>query len=378
MAAASLLPGYYLGLMSGTSMDAVDAVLAVAEAGTFRVHAARAEPLPGPVAERLRRLALPGPADPAGPDPVDELGALDRLVGELFAAAAKGLLAEAGVAASEVRAIGSHGQTLRHRPRSPHPFTLQVGDPNLVAEHTGITVVADFRRRDVALGGQGAPLVPAFHAAVFADPREYRAVLNLGGIANLTLLPPGEAVTGFDTGPANTLLDAWARRHLGTPCDEDGRWAAAGRVDEALLHRLLAHPFLALPPPKSTGPEEFSPAWLDAELAALGHAPAPADVQATLGEFTARTVAEMLAPRPPARLVACGGGARNPHLMGRLGALLPGTRVESSAAYSIDPGHVEAAAFAWLAARTLAGLPGNLPSVTGARRAAVLGAVWPA
>lgn len=378
LAAAPLLPGYYLGLMSGTSMDAVDAVLAEATPEAFSVRAARALPLPAAVAERLRRLALPGPADPAGPDLVDELGTADRLVAELFAEAALALLAAAGVAATAVRAIGSHGQTLRHRPRGDHPFTLQVGDPNLIAMRTGIPVVSDFRRRDVALGGQGAPLVPAFHAAVFADPGEYRAVLNLGGIANLTLLPPGADVTGFDTGPANTLLDAWARRHLGTRCDEDGRWAASGRVDAALLDRLLQHPFLALPAPKSTGPEEFSPAWLDAGLAALGHAPAPADVQATLAEFTARTVADALAPRHPARLVACGGGARNPFLMARLAALLPATRVESSAAHSIDPEHVEAAAFAWLAARTLAGLPGNLPSVTGAERPAVLGAVWPA
>jgi anhydro-N-acetylmuramic acid kinase len=363
--------------MSGTSMDAVDAVLAEAGAADFRVRAARSVDLPVDLASRLRRLAVPGEPGEETLDAVDELGALDRLMGELFAGAATGLLAEAGVPPAEVRAIGSHGQTLRHRPRGTHPFTLQVGDPNVIASRTGITVVADFRRRDVALGGQGAPLVPAFHAAVFADPGEHRAVLNLGGIANLTLLPPDGAVTGFDTGPANTLLDAWARRHRDGRFDEGGRWAAAGQVDAALLARLLAHPFLALAAPKSTGPEEFTPAWLDTVLAGLDTAPAPADVQATLAEFTARTVADALSPCP-ARVVACGGGVHNRHLLDRLAALLPDTTVESSAAHGVDPDHVEAAAFAWLAARTLAGLPGNLPAVTGARQAAVLGAVWPA
>ena len=363
--------------MSGTSMDAVDAVLAEASGEDFVVRATRSVALPEPVALALRRLAVPGSNFAAEPDALDELGRLDREVAELFAGAAIGLLAAAGVNARDVRAIGSHGQTLRHRPRAARPFTLQVGDPNVIATATGIAVVADFRRRDVALGGQGAPLVPAFHAAVLADPGEYRAVLNIGGIANLTLLPPGGAVTGFDTGPGNTLMDAWARRHLGRPYDAGGAWAASGHVDLPLLQRLLAHPYLAMPPPKSTGPEDFSPAWLEQALGGAG-ALEPVDVQATLCEFTARTVAAGLGDRPPARLVACGGGAHNRALLARLAALLPETRVERSSAHGIDPDYVEAAAFAWLAARTLAGLPGNLPGVTGASRAAVLGAVWPA
>lgn len=363
--------------MSGTSMDAVDAVLAQATGETFTVRAARSVELPAPLAARLRSLAVPGAARASAADPIDELGRLDHEVAVLFAAAADGLLAAAGVAAGEVRAIGSHGQTLRHRPRGAQAFTLQVGDPNLIATTTRIPVVADFRRRDVALGGQGAPLVPAFHAAVFANPAERRAVLNLGGIANLTMLPPGGPVTGFDTGPGNTLMDAWSRRHLGLAFDAGGAWAASGRVDRPLLQALLAHPYLALPPPKSTGPEDFSPAWLDETLAAAGTVD-PADVQATLCEFTARTVVAGLGDRPPARVIACGGGAHNPALLERIAALAPGTSVESSAAHDIDPDYVEAAAFAWLAARTLAGLPGNLPAVTGARSEAVLGAVWPA
>ena len=363
--------------MSGTSMDAVDAVLAETRGDDFTVRAARSVALPGPVAEALRRLAVPGSPCSAESDALDELGRLDREVAELFAGAAVGLLAAAGIDAGAVRAIGSHGQTLRHRPRSARPFTLQIGDPNVIASATGIAVVADFRRRDVALGGQGAPLVPAFHAAVLGDPGEYRAVLNIGGIANLTLLPPGGPVTGFDTGPGNTLMDAWARRHLGRPYDAGGAWGASGQADTRLLEQLLAHPYLAMSPPKSTGPEDFSPAWLESLLSGAA-ALEPVDVQATLCEFTARTVVDALGDRGPARLVACGGGAHNRALLDRIAALAPATTVESSSAHGIDPDYVEATAFAWLAARTLAGLPGNLPAVTGASHAAVLGAVWPA
>ena len=358
-------------------MDAVDAVLAEAAADAFRVIAAQRVAMPAPLAARLRRLALPGSSDADGGDPIDELGDLDQLVGELFAGAATGLLAAAGIGPADVLAIGSHGQTLRHRPRAPRPFTLQIGDPNVISARTGIPVVADFRRRDMALGGQGAPLVPAFHQAVFAHADEYRAVLNLGGVANLTLLPPAGPVTGFDTGPANNLMDAWARRHLERDYDQHGAWAASGAVSPALLAAMLAHPYLALRPPKSTGPEDFTIGWLEAAVADAGH-PAAADVQSTLCEFTAATVAAALGAPAPALLVACGGGAHNRELLARLEARLPATRVESSAAHGIDPDHVEAAAFAWLAARTLAGRSGNLPSVTGASRAAVLGAVWPA
>jgi anhydro-N-acetylmuramic acid kinase len=357
-------------------MDAVDAALAEAGGDEFRVLAARAAPFPDGLAARLRRLAMPGAFASGAHDAIDELGELDQLAGEAFAAAALALLAQCGLAPERVRAIGSHGQTLRHRPRGTAPFTLQIGDPNRIAARTGIPVVADFRRRDMALGGQGAPLVPGFHAAVFAAAGEYRAVLNLGGVANLTLLEPGLLVSGFDTGPANGLMDAWARRHLGRPYDEDGAWAASGQPSEPLLEALLEHPFLALPPPKSTGPEDFTVAWLEGVAARFGP-PAPVVVQATLCEFTAASVAVALGPSPPQRLIVCGGGSHNRQLLKRLAARLPGTTIEDSGRHGVDPDHVEAAAFAWLAARTLAGLPGNLPSVTGAGRAAVLGAVWP-
>jgi anhydro-N-acetylmuramic acid kinase len=356
-------------------MDAVDAVLAEAAGGRFRVLAARRVALPTPLALRLRRLATPGGLATANLDPIDELGELDTLVGELFAGAALGLLAAAGVEPAQVRAVGSHGQTVRHRPRHPHPFTLQIGDPNVIAARTGIPVVAAFRRQAGALGARAPPLAPAFHAAVFASPAERRAVLNLGGIANLTLLVPGTPVTGFDTGPANGLMDAWTRRHLGCAYDEDGAWGASGTVSAPLLAALQAHPFLAMPPPKSTGPEDFTLDWLLDCIARAGH-PQPADVQATLCEFSAATIADALSAHPPARLVVCGGGVHNGALLARLGARLPGVVVESSTRHGLDPDQVEAAAFAWLAARTLAGLPGNLPEVTGAAHAAVLGGCW--
>ncbi|MEJ2514995.1 MAG: anhydro-N-acetylmuramic acid kinase [Gammaproteobacteria bacterium] len=359
----------FVGLMSGTSADAVDAVLASIDGSRFVVEADLSTPIPADLQTALRDLARAGD--------IDQLGSLDVAVGELFAHAVLSLLDQAGVDAGAVRAIGSHGQTARHRPRAERRFTLQIGDPNIIAARTGITTVADFRRRDVALGGQGAPLVPAFHAAVLADPAESRAVLNIGGIGNVTRLVPGQPVTGFDTGPGNVLMDAWARRHLGTPWDESGRWAASGTPDAALLDRLMTHPFLALAPPKSTGPEDFSLEWLDGVLASDGGRHDPATVQATLAEFTATTVGRALEAQPPDRILVCGGGARNPHLLRRIAAHGSGAAVETTEAAGIAPDLVEASAFAWLASRTLAGLAGNVPSVTGARQPAILGGIYP-
>jgi anhydro-N-acetylmuramic acid kinase len=314
---------------------------------------------------------------------LDEFGALDVQVADAFADAALALLRDAGVAPREVRALGSHGQTIRHRPAGPafdgqNPFTLQIGDAHRIAERTGITTVADFRRRDVAAGGHGAPLLPALHAALLHDAREPRAVLNLGGIANLTLLPVDGPVRGFDTGPANALLDAWCQRHTGAAFDADGAFAAAGVVDAALLARLLDEPWFAAPPPKSTGREHFHLDWLAARL---GTAPLrPQDVQATLLALTTRTVADALRATQPEtrRVLACGGGVHNPVLLARLSAELPGVQVESTAAHGVDPDFVEAMGFAWLARQTLAGRPGNLPAVTGARGPRVLGAIHPA
>ena len=360
----------WVGLMSGTSMDGIDAVLVRFDGDRPHILASRLFPWPAATCERLRRAASGEPLA-AG-----ELAALDSEAGEVLAQAALAVMADSPL---PVRAIGSHGQTLAHAPDAEHPATLQIGNPALIAERTGVTTVADFRHRDIAAGGQGAPLVPAFHAALFRTPEEDRAVLNLGGIANLTLLPasPEIPVSGFDTGPANCLLDLWARRHLGQDHDADGALAARGRVLLELLQRLREDPYFAAVPPKSTGTDHFSGEWLAQRLAGI-EAP-PEDVQATLVALTAETVAEALRSTLPAarRLLVCGGGVHNPVLMQALEKRLP-CPLQSTAAQGLDPDWVEATAFAWLARRTLQGLPGNLPTVTGAAGPRVLGAVYPA
>lgn len=370
--------GLYLGLMSGTSADGIDAALvAFAADGACRLLAGGT--FPWDAATRAQLLAL---GQGGHVDSLDEIGTLDVAIGEAFAQAALRLLAQAGVAREAVRAIGSHGQTIRHRPHGAahdgrHPFTWQLGDAHVIAERTGIATVADFRRRDVAAGGHGAPLVPAFHAALLHDAGEDRAVLNLGGIANFTLLPAHGEVRGFDTGPANALLDAWCLRHLGHPFDEDGAFAARGAVDAGLLARLREDPWFDRPPPKSTGREHFHLGWLEARLRGGER---PEDVQATLLELTATTVAEALRRTQPAtrRVIACGGGVRNRQLMARLAARLDGIALEDSARYGLDGDFVEAMAFAWLARQCLLGCAGNVPSVTGAAGPRVLGVIHPA
>ncbi len=353
-------------------MDGIDAALLGLEPRPTLL-AARLTRYPATLRARLEAVVRSGAAT------LDELGELHVAVGSAFATAALDLLAQAGVAREAVAAIGSHGQTVRHGAGRPTPFTLQIGDPSTIAERTGITTVADFRSRDMAAGGQGAPLLPAFHAAVLASPAECRAILNLGGIANLTRLCPGEDVLGFDTGPANCLLDAWCGATGGGEHDAGGALAGRGQVDGELLAALLAEPYFALPAPKSTGRELFDLGWLRAKgggrLARLG----AADVQATLAELTARTVAAAFGREigQAGRLICCGGGVHNPDLLRRLAANLPETVVETTAAYGLDPDYVEAAGFAWLAAQTLAGRPGNLPSVTGAAGSRRLGGIFP-
>lgn len=363
----------FMGLMSGTSADGIDAVLL-----EFRpephLAATHFTPYAESLRERVRRVA----SGRYAADALDEAGSLDTELGELFAAAALALLERSGVAREKVRAIGSHGQTLRHQPRLAHPFTSQIADPNVIAARTGIAVVADFRRRDVALGGQGAPLLPAFHRAAFGHAAEERVVVNVGGIANVTLLPSKGEVRGFDTGPGNVLMDLVAREELGEPHDADGRVAAKGKVDDKLLAALLQDGYFTRRPPKSTGPEHFNKAWLEAGLA--GRKLRTEDLLATLAELTARSIAEAIhAEGPEARQVyVCGGGVHNAHLMARLAAQLPEAKVGSTAALGIHPDWVEAAGFAWLARETLAGRPGNLPSVTGAGKYTILGAIYPA
>ena len=367
----------YLGLISGTSADGIDAALVRFEdsptgLGCELVHGRTFAWDP---ALRAQWVALGQGADNVS---LDGLGSLDGLAARAFADAASALLEEAGVPRGRVRALGSHGQTIRHRPHADPPFTWQLGDGNVIAERSGIDTVADFRRRDVAAGGHGAPLMPAFHAALLGSLQEDRAVLNLGGIGNFTLLPRVGDVRGFDTGPANALMDAWCARHTGRAYDAGGAFAASGLVDAALLARLLADPWFALAPPKSTGREQFHLDWLQARMGEVTIS--PADVQATLLELTARTVADALQITQPAtrRVLVCGGGVHNAVLMARLAAHLPQAVVESTAAHGLDPDYVEAMGFAWLARETLAGRSGNLPAVTGAVGRRVLGVVYPA
>ncbi len=365
----------FLGLMSGTSADGIDAALVQFGEGGDRCRLVAGLTRPWDAALRQELIALGQGGDITS---LDALGRLDAEVAIAFAAAANQLLDETGIAAHRVRAIGSHGQTVRHRPLSNPAFTWQLGDGNRIAELTGITTVADFRRRDVAAGGHGAPLMPAFHLAMLGTADEDRAVLNLGGIANLTLIPRQGTVRGFDTGPANALLDGWCQLHLGQPFDAGGAFAASGQVDNELLQRLRAEPWFATPPPKSTGREQFHLDWLRGHLG--GQARAAADVQATLLELTALTVAEALLAQQPdtRRLLVCGGGVHNPVLLQRLAAHLPQVAIGSSAGHGLDPDYLEAMGFAWLARQTLEGLPGNLEAVTGARGPRILGAIHPA
>jgi anhydro-N-acetylmuramic acid kinase len=358
--------------MSGTSIDAIDAVLLEVTDKSMQVRASHRHAWPEVLQSRLQKMV----ETPQGAV-IDELGALDTAVAVEFAAAAQGLLLASATPRAAVRAIGSHGQTVRHRPRDTLPFTMQIGDPNVIAERLQIDVVADFRRRDVAAGGEGAPLVPAFHAAAFARAGENRVIANIGGIANVSMLHADGSVTGFDTGPGNCLMDGWMRRWRGEPFDRDGAWAASGETDVELLERMLAEPYFHLPAPKSTGRELFNAAWLAGQLRGLQVS--AVNVQTTLAELTARTIAATLPDAGAGRRLAlvCGGGARNQQLLNRLRSLAPDWTVETTAAHGIAVEHVEAATFAWLAHRYLGGLPGNLPSVTGARHPAVLGALFP-
>lgn len=354
--------------MSGTSLDGVDAVLADARGGGFRLLASAHLSYPAKLRSRL--LALQESAH----DEIHRAALLANEVSDLYADAVRRLLGRARVGARAVAAIGCHGQTVRHRPGDG--YTLQLVNGARLAEQSGISVVCDFRSRDIAASGEGAPLVPAFHRAMFANARRSRAVVNVGGIANLTSLPARGTVTGFDCGPGNCLLDAWIREKRRKRYDARGAWAARGRVIAPLLAKLLAHSFFRRRPPKSTGREEFNLRWVKRALSGRERA---ADVQATLTELTAVTIARAVRRycAGAREVFVCGGGSRNRTLLARLAALLPGQRVATTAVLGIEPEHVEALAFAWLARQALRREPGNLPAVTGARGPRVLGAIYP-
>ena len=367
----------YVGLMSGTSLDAVDAAL-VQFGDSVSLIATCEHPIPETTRTEIAQISAPGN------DEIERLGPLDRRLGALFAEATLNLLHKAELSPAAVTAIGSHGQTIRHQPASSgkpseQAFTLQIGDPNSIAELTGITTVADFRRRDIAAGGEGAPLAPAFHAAVFAQSSSNRAIVNIGGIANATVLQGDTLIGGFDTGPGNTLLDHWVKRHQGRPYDRDGGWSAEGVPQQALLEALFQDPYFARTGPRSTGKEQFHLAWLERALNRLD-AIAPQDVQATLAELTAQSIARGIKETGVVidEVYVCGGGALNTDLMRRLYHHLPNTTLNTTATLGIDPQWVEAAAFAWLAHQSMNSLAGNAPVVTGADGYRVLGGIYPA
>lgn len=367
------LTDLYMGLMSGTSADGIDAALLdMADGSPTLVHSVSLT-YPPDLRRRIVEMAS------ATTTRLEDLGQLDHVLGQAFADAAIQLIAEAGIAADDVRAIGCHGQTVRHRPALESPFSLQIGDPNLIAARTGITTVADFRRRDMALGGQGAPLVPAFHKAAFGSTSANRVVVNIGGIANLTVLASDGTVSGFDTGPGNVLLDQNIAACRGEAFDRDGGWAASGRASESLLSQMLSDPYFIASPPKSTGPEYFNLRWLTAHRKQCKTDAEGADLQATLAELTARSIAAAIDDQAQRfeRVLLCGGGTHNADLVARLAWCLPDTPIDDTTCAGIDPDFVEAAAFAWLAYQTTHGLPGNVPAVTGASAPSVIGAIYP-
>ncbi|MGC8120126.1 anhydro-N-acetylmuramic acid kinase [Marinobacter sp. VGCF2001] len=364
---------YWLGLMSGTSMDAVDAALVSFENSGLAIHKTHSLPYPDPLRQRLL-LATQNQADP------DELGELDSLVGQHFAATAAELIDNAGISRSQIRAVGSHGQTIRHQPAGKAPFSTQIGNAAWISEQLGVTTVSDFRSRDIAAGGQGAPLVPAFHQWLFASPEQDRCILNLGGIANITWLPAGarKPVIGFDTGPANALLDAWCLDQTGRHYDDNGHMASEGTVHSGLLASMLSDAYFGKAAPKSTGKERFNIEWVRTHLQRFEGIPAE-DVQRTLLQLTVTTILQQL-PQETADMgvYACGGGTSNTVLMRELKMGLGSVTLNTTDALGLDPQWVEPVAFAWLARQTLSHLPGNLPEVTGASGERVLGAIFPA
>lgn len=373
-------PKLYVGLMSGTSMDGCDAVLIAEEQDEIHFVAGITQAYPNTLRNQLIDLCHAPMVN------LEQLLAMDIHLARFYASTVQSLLAATNVTADQISAIGSHGQTIRHLPGGENPSSLQIGDPNLLAELSGITVVADFRRRDIAAGGQGAPLVPAFHNTIFRSTQYHRVILNIGGMANITVLPkdPDQPVRGFDTGPGNILLDSWAQRHIGSPFDTNGAWGSGGKVNRHLLAELLADNYFALAPPKSTGREYFNLEWLEQALLRCKQTPATPqqvqNIQATLCALTAESIAQAISQHAPhtQQLLICGGGWHSQPLVDNLRALLKDCDIMSTEHAGIHPDWVEGAAFAWLAAQRLQQMPGNLPEVTGARHLVVLGAIYAA
>lgn len=363
---------YYIGLMSGTSMDAIDTALVRFDNDSFKLTEYEQYPLDNQVRIHVRELTAASPQA--------DIDKYHTLLGTLFAGAVLKLIRQSGIPAEDITAIGSHGQTILHLPDADPPRTLQIGDAAVIADTTGITTVADFRRMDMEAGGQGAPLAPALHASLFRSAETNRCILNLGGIANITVLPAdmNEAVTGFDTGPGNGLLDDWNRLHNHTDMDTDGNWALSGTPDRDLLKLCLADPYFNRSFPKSTGRDYFNMQWLQQMLGRLGTGVRPEDIQATLLQLTVTSIADAIKALAVKinELYLCGGGTHNSAMVNGLGEQLPGISIKSTQKLGLDPDAVEAVTFAWLAKRRLEGKPGNLPSVTGASRPVLLGTIY--
>ena len=365
----------YIGLMSGTSMDGIDAALVEFNEDQFQLIEHHNHNIPAQLASTLQQLALNESSVN-----LDTLGEADAELGDIFSDAVNALLKKSNVEASTIKAIGSHGQTVRHCPKAKHAFSLQIGDANKIAYNTGITTVADFRRRDIAAGGEGAPLTPAFHNKIFRHANENRTVLNIGGIANVTFLAAdkNKACIGFDTGPGNTLMDSWIKKHRQENFDLNGAWAASAQIDQQLVEQLMLDTFIHKAPPKSTGREHYNLRWLDEQLKTFGNIKADV-VQASLCEFTAQSIRFSIEKYLPdtQTIIVCGGGAHNAHLMQRLNDLLPEIQIDTSDRHGLAADWVEAVAFAWLAKQTMEGKPGNLTDVTGADQKVILGAIYP-
>ncbi len=368
------LPNCYIGIMSGTSLDAIDAALVNFDGPTPRLICKLTYSIPENLRKQIIKLCSPSTNE------LQVYGETDRALGHIIANTVLAIMKQTKISAEQIIAIGSHGQTIRHMPMGKMPFTLQIGDPNIIAEYTGINTVADFRRRDIAAGGQGAPLAPAFHAKFLSSKNNDRAILNLGGIANLTLMPSrsNKPVTGFDTGPANLLIDYCYQQYQHGKFDDQGKWAASGIIDKKLLQLMLQEPYFQQAAPKSTGRELFNPHWLKSKLEAYDKEIIPKNLCATLVEMVAVSVSDALKIQLPQckELIICGGGVHNYYLLDRLGKHLPLCRILSTAEFGIDPDYLESIAFAWFASLTMQGKPSNLPLVTGAKHEVILGGVY--
>ncbi|MEE9327350.1 MAG: anhydro-N-acetylmuramic acid kinase [Cocleimonas sp.] len=364
-------PNNYIGLMSGTSLDGIDTVLVDFNYSPPRLIDSYSHPIPSSLREKIL-----GIINPKWRGSLASIGILHHQLGKLYADACNQLIQKESHVKESIVAIGSHGQTVWHQPEGNHPFSLQLGDANVISELTGITTIADFRNRDIAAGGQGAPLVPAFHQEMLTHPNQDRVILNIGGIANITILSPNAITVGFDTGPGNGLLDAWTQQNKNKAFDENGNWARSGKVQIDILEQLLQNPYFSTQPPKSTGKELFNLAWLNQSIENNLDAYKAEDIQATLTEITALSISDNI--KQYSELYVCGGGLRNKFLMERISHHLPETSISSTKTLGIDPDWMEAIAFAWLAKRTFEGKTGNLSTATGAEHNRILGGIFTA